>query len=449
MAYRLGVLLVALLLTAQGGFSQTAGTLTGLLRRISAAELVIEANDKGIVSVTLAPSTRYFRAAGAARQTDFQPGDRLTVEYTQDNNLYYHATSVSMIKAGTAADRSQALKPLSVSVLEGPVPPAPPPVAKAESAATPKPSSSSQTAAPPPIAPSNSTVLADSNDARPSLQRQLGASSDPLPIAPPTAPTHSSSNGAARSGPASAPPNGRVTRGSDADPVIESAREAAFSFLEALPNYLVKQYTTRYETSAAQGRRTSWAILDKVTADVACVNGQESYTNILVDGRPPTDPIEKSGSWSTGEYSSLQLVVLSEESRTRFYNQQSTTFAKRAAYQYDFSVEQPYSRWRLLVMEQSYQPAFSGTIWIDKENSRVLRVELSAEHVPSSFPLDTAESAVDYDYVEVGENTYLLPAHAEGIVCRRGTGECTRNVIEFRNYRKFTADTSITFDPKN
>jgi hypothetical protein len=28
----------------------------------------------------------------------------------------------------------------------------------------------------------------------------------------------------------------------------------------------------------------------------------------------------------------------------------------------------------------------------------------------------------------------------------RGTGECSRNVIEFRNYKKFGADTSITFD---
>ena len=237
---------------------------------------------------------------------------------------------------------------------------------------------------------------------------------------------------------------------SDADPVIESAREAAFSFLDALPNYITKQDTTRYGTSVAHGQRTSWAIfVDKVTADVVCENGKESYTNILVDRKPSTDPIEKSGTWSTGEYSSLQSVVFSEDSHTRCYNRRSTTFAKRAAYEYDFAVEQPYSRWHLFALGQSCTPAFSGTIWIDKENSRVLRVELSAEHIASSFPLDTVESAVDYDYVEVGEGTYLLPAHAEGISCRRGTGECTRNVIEFRNYRKFRADTSISFDPKN
>jgi hypothetical protein len=30
----------------------------------------------------------------------------------------------------------------------------------------------------------------------------------------------------------------------------------------------------------------------------------------------------------------------------------------------------------------------------------------------------------------------------------RGTSNCTRNRLEFRNYRKFGADSSITFDGK-
>jgi hypothetical protein len=36
--------------------------------------------------------------------------------------------------------------------------------------------------------------------------------------------------------------------------------------------------------------------------------------------------------------------------------------------------------------------------------------------------------------------------HSEALSCERGTSFCTRNVIDFRNYKKFGADTSITFD---
>ena len=73
--------------------------------------------------------------------------------------------------------------------------------------------------------------------------------------------------------------------------------------------------------------------------------------------------------------------------------------------------------------------------------------ELSAQNMPRGFPLDQVESAVDYDYVFIGEGKYLLPIHSEALSCGRAASQCSRNVIEFRNYKKFTADTSITFEP--
>ena len=76
----------------------------------------------------------------------------------------------------------------------------------------------------------------------------------------------------------------------------------------------------------------------------------------------------------------------------------------------------------------------------------LLRIEMSAVNMPTSFPLDTVESAVDYDYVFIAGEKYLLPTHSEALSCMRGTADCTRNVIEFRNYKKFGADTSITFE---
>ena len=230
------------------------------------------------------------------------------------------------------------------------------------------------------------------------------------------------------------------------DEFIDNAREAAFSFNETLPNYVVKQFTTRYATAVARGGKTSWQALDNVTADVIAENGTEKYKNILVNGKPPVRDVEKTGSWSRGEFSSLQLDVLSPVTNADFHGKRSTTIVNRAAIRYDFSVEQPNSHWHVEAEGQSYQPSYTGSIWIDKENYRVLRIELSAQRMPSSFPLDQVESAVDYDYVLIGENKYLLPTHSEALSCAHGANNSTRNVIEFRNYRKFTADTSITFE---
>lgn len=231
------------------------------------------------------------------------------------------------------------------------------------------------------------------------------------------------------------------------DEVIDKAREAAFSFTETLPNYVVKQFTTRYQTVPNRSGRTSWQALDVVTADVIEENGSERYKNILVNGKAPREDVEKTGSWSKGEFSSLQLDVLSPLTNADFHNKRSTSIVNRAAYRYDFSVEQPNSHWHVESEGQSYMPAYTGTIWIDKDTSRVLRIELQAQNMPRSFPLDQIESAVDYDFVVIGEGKFLLPTHSEALSCARSASNCTRNVIEFRNYKKFTADTSITFDP--
>jgi hypothetical protein len=233
---------------------------------------------------------------------------------------------------------------------------------------------------------------------------------------------------------------------SSGDEVIDRAREAAFSYSETLPNYVVKQFTTRYQTALARGGRTSWETLDVVTADVIEENGVEKYKNILVGGKPPKGELEESGSWSSGEFSSLLLSVMSPSTQAEFHGKRSTTILNRDAYRYDYSVEQANSRWHVEAKGQSYMPAYTGSVWIDRETGRVLRLELAGKDMPRGFPLDTVESAIDYDFVLIGDTKYLLPVHSEILSCARGTNDCGRNVIEFRNYRKFTAETSITFD---
>ena len=277
--------------------------------------------------------------------------------------------------------------------------------------------------------------------ARPSIKAEEanGVTKGPAPpkIGPAEAPTETD-----RPSTASSPLAGPRS----SDPVIQGAREAAFQFTETLPNYVVKQFTTRYQTDAAHGNRTSWQALDVVTADVVCENGKESYKNILVNGKAPKDDIEKTGSWSTGEFATVLQGILAPYTDADFHNKRSTTINNRTAYRYDYAVEQKNSGWHVYASSESYVPGYTGSIWIDKETSRVLRIEMSAVNMPKSFALDAVESAVDYDFVMIAEQKYLLPTHSEALSCVRGTAECTRNVIEFRNYRKFGADSSITFD---
>ena len=54
--------------------------------------------------------------------------------------------------------------------------------------------------------------------------------------------------------------------------------------------------------------------------------------------------------------------------------------------------------------------------------------------------------AIDYDFVTLGgTQKFLLPVKAEILSCQRGTSDCQKNTIEFRNYRKFGAQSDIIF----
>ena len=53
-------------------------------------------------------------------------------------------------------------------------------------------------------------------------------------------------------------------------------------------------------------------------------------------------------------------------------------------------------------------------------------------------------SELDFDYADIGGSTFLLPLRAE--IRMRHDRNLSRNVIEFRLYRKFSADAKISFD---
>jgi hypothetical protein len=98
---------------------------------------------------------------------------------------------------------------------------------------------------------------------------------------------------------------------------------------------------------------------------------------------------------------------------------------------------------------QSFNPPYKGSVWIDPQNGRVMRIEMQGHSFPASFPVDHVESAVDYQYIRLGDaKQYLLPVHAETLTCQRGTSYCSKNVIDFRNYRKYSGEATITFEEK-
>ena len=86
---------------------------------------------------------------------------------------------------------------------------------------------------------------------------------------------------------------------------------------------------------------------------------------------------------------------------------------------------------------------YHGLVFIDDKHA-VHRITLQADNIPNSFPIQDVHLMLDYAYTRIGESEYLLPLEFE-LRSREGT-RLIRNDVTYDGYRKFTSDTSITFD---
>ncbi len=453
-------------------------TTYGMMRATAGSQFVIEADDHRIITYRLASSTVVQKDTKNVLISTFGPGDHVVVDSTEDDRGYYTATEVRFDHAGTPEERAAAAENWDLPRLDGQAatstsasaPQRDPgddrPVLRrknddgsnvqpAQAGPAPTPPPQQQAAVNPDDLPDSRPTTTmrpadlprDANDSGPPSLRH----GTPAPKLHVPAPAASASSGeSASAGPVipSKPAEPRTTRAQfEEDAVIAKARDVAAQFSGVLPNFFCQQVTTRYES---EHPKQGWDALDIVTSDVAYENGKESYKNIKINNKPVNKAMEDiEGTHSTGEFSSILEGLLDPGTGATFRRTGTETIHGRTTYVFHFEVPRERSHWRIEAPSQLYYAAYSGSIWIDKQTSRALRIEQQAKSMPILFPFDTVETATDYDFVRLSTpEQFLLPVDAEVLSCVRGTSTCARNKIEFRNYRKFGADTSITFETK-
>jgi hypothetical protein len=392
----------------------TVASVEGTLRKLEEKDLLLQTSSSRVLKFRLIAKTEFLgKDSKPIRDSLLHPGDRLTVNANPDDPET--ALQVVLSRSGSKSERETAESPVEEASISTPTASD---LGRSHSATSHDAGNSDS------ISGDNSGSISDStppsapSGREPSLpSRQI---SDPDPVAE-----------ASHAGLPSAD-----------DMVINDARDAASVFTAGLPNFLVEQATTRY-----QGSGSNWRAMDVVTCEVASVNGKEDYRNFRINGRPTNGKPEDSGSWSTGEFTITLEDVLAYSTAANFTKRGEDRIAGRAAYVFDMAVQKPNSHWTLISPSgRQFTPAYKGSLWIDKESRRVLRIEQIAYGMPRDFAYDKAESTIEYGFVNIEGKTYLLPVRGENMACETGTRNCSRNVIEFRNYRKFGAESSVTFD---
>ena len=393
----------------------------GMLRKVGEKDLLLQAGKHKVLRFRLLAKTKFENKAGdTIRDSLIHPGDQISVQVSPDDTET--ALRVILLRSGTDAERVAANQPVEEASVRAP-----------GAGDLSKPHTVTTREAPaPPVDTSAPAGPTDDADA-PKLQRHGDT--------PESAPGAADAAAPPDAGPAPAPESNDPRRYTDAQ-IIQDARVAAGAFSAGLPNYLVQQVTSRY---FATGFPTHWQEIDVVTADLAYVNGKEDYKNFQINGNAVNAP-ENSGSWSTGEFGTTLEDVMSVGTNATFRRRGEEKMLGRTAVVYDYSVAQANSHWTMVSPDgRQYKPAYEGAVWIDRESRRVLRIEQTTTAFPRDFPVSRAECKLQYAWMKIEQKSYLLPFSSENIGCMSGSGACTRNAIEFKNYKKFTTESNITF----
>src|SRR5260370_14412386 len=129
--------------------------------------------------------------------------------------------------------------------------------------------------------------------------------------------------------------------------------------------------------------------MDVVSADVIYEDHKERYDPRAINGKPVKNKIEDSGAWSTGEFGTVLDDLFSPAPAADFKYKGNRTVLRRPAMLFDFEVTHPHSHWKIQVPGQAIQPAYHGSVWIDKETARVVRIEMQAVQDPADGPGDS------------------------------------------------------------
>ncbi len=398
----------------------------GTLRELGEKNIYIEASGKRLFRFRLLEKTQFRNKEGeTVRDSLLKAGDQLSVQVNEDDPET--ALRVVLSGKGTMTERTDAARPFDHDSAKVAV------LADTHAAGTMD--VARETSRDSGAAPTLESKTDTKGDA------QAGAVTV-ASVNPPSPPAPSPASNGDRTPERSAPAPSR--HAPPVDDVVEGAREAADKLTDALPNFVVQQVTTRNYSTSFPAR---WKTLDVVSAEVVMVDGKEDYRNIQVNGKPTNRAIEKTGSWSTGEFVSTLQDILSPYTEASFTKSGDDTTAGRKAFVYNFTVLQENSNWRIIAPDgNAVQPAYSGSLWIDKETKNVLRIEERTGPMPADFTFDKAESSIDYDSIRIDGKSYLLPVESAILTCQRGTTNCTRNDIRFQNYHKFSTASTFSVD---
>jgi hypothetical protein len=221
--------------------------------------------------------------------------------------------------------------------------------------------------------------------------------------------------------------------------LTEKIKRTALRFRGQLPDFICTEIETRWQNASSAGaklkKRDSLEMLVYFTQE-----GRTGIKLLKVDGKPARKDYEKADGAMDPEFlhgAILPTHLFSPKADPRFEWTRWDTLGGRRMAVLSFHA-QP------VIQAQGFSIAFHGLVYADPSDGMVMRLEMEVD-APPGYPFDETGWEVDYGAVTLSGRELILPLKA--ITHFRRAKSVWRNEMEFTGYRKYEADSTVTFEP--
>lgn len=184
---------------------------------------------------------------------------------------------------------------------------------------------------------------------------------------------------------------------------------------------------------------------DRLRLDVLLASDRELYSwaGAKKFEESEIDALVTQGAFGTGPFASMLLGVV-QGNDARFVFEGDTTLAGRRLFEYSFSVPFNRSRYRVKAQNDWVLTGYTGTILADPATAELVRFTVRTDELPVETRSCEDDSELEYSFVRLGDDDYLLPKMTrQRFIMRDGSeGE---NTITFSACRDFRGESTVNF----
>ena len=226
------------------------------------------------------------------------------------------------------------------------------------------------------------------------------------------------------------------------DAELERVRQVNLDHAKHMPSFIADEIAKRY-TSRRSADSPKWKLVDIVESDIVFKGDEPTRERIRINGKPLNKPQLFGVNWSPFFGSEIKMVFDPQcPTELAFEGREEAHGKQLLAYAFTSPPDGCWGWWQW--GRKRYNAGRAGRVLLENPGGSLIQYEEKTTGYPKDFPGRSYQQTILWDYVKIGDDSHLLPVSVDFELIF-GSGDSWHVSVEYKNHRRFEAETSITF----